>query len=253
MSMKQLKKTGVMLAFLLALALVGSSFASAAVEVEGDAYVGVYSKYLSKGFDYSDGKAVLQGGMDLSAYGFTFSVWSNAQLKSSDDIGSGINETDFYIDYTFSAGEIASVSVGTGHYTYSYANEENESENEAYVGVAFDVLFAPEFYVTYGWDVPGDDGMAGLFYKLSGSHEIELTEVAALTLGALLSYNQESYFAGDYSAFHNYEITAALDYALNDNWSLTGEVLFSDALSDDAEDAGIEDEFVGGLSVTFSF
>lgn len=251
--MYQVRRTGIVLAFLLAMAVGWTSVATAAIEVEGDAYVGVYSKYLSKGFDYSDGKAVLQGGMDLSAYGFTLSVWNNAQLSATDDYGSGVNETDFYIDYTFSAGEITSVSLGTGHYTYSFADDANESENEAYVGVAFDVLFAPEVYVTYGWDVPGDDGMAGLFYTISASHGFELNEKTALTFGALVSYNQESYFAGDYSAFHNYEATATLDYVLNDNWSLTGEAIFSDALSDDAEDEGVDDEFVGGLNITFSF
>jgi len=251
--MKQLRHAGMVLALVLALVVSFGAVASAEIEVEGDAYVGVYSKYLSKGFDYSDGKAVMQGGVDLSAYGFTLSVWSNAQLSSTDNYGSGVNETDFSIDYTLSVGEITSVSLGTGHYTYSFADDANESENEAYVGVAFDVLFAPEIYVTYGWNIPGDDGMTGLFYTFSGSYEIELSEEAALTLGALVSYNQESYFAGDYSGFHNYEASAALEYALSDNWSLSGEAIFSDALSDDAEDEGVEDEFVGGLNIVFSF
>lgn len=251
--MNRVGRPVLVLAMLLALVVGFGTVASAAVEVEGDAYVGVYSKYLSKGYDYSDGEAVLQGGMDLIAYGFTLSVWSNAQLKSTDNYGSGVNETDFYIDYTFGLGEVVSISVGNGHYTYSFADDANESENEAYLGVTFDVLFAPEVYVTYAWDVPGDDGMTGLFYTVSGSHGFDLNEKTALTVGGLVSYNQESYFAGDYSALHNYEVTAALDYALNDNWNLTGEAVFSDALSDDAEDAGVEDEFVTGLTVTFSF
>ena len=183
-----MKRLSLVLAAMLVLVMGTNCFA---VEVEGDAYVGVYSKYLFKGFDYSDGKAVLQGGMDLSANGFTLSVWSNAQLSSTDNFDSGVNETDFYLDYTFSVGEITSVSLGNGHYTYNAP----VTENEAYVGVAFDVLLAPEVYVTYAWDVPGEEN--GFFFTVSGSHGIELNEETALTLGALVSYNQQSYFAGD--------------------------------------------------------
>jgi len=250
--MKQMRKVGVMLTFLLALAVVWGSVAVAAVEVEGDAYLGVYSKYLSKGFDFSDGKAVLQGGMDLSAYGFTLGVWSNMQLESTDDYSSRINETDFNLDYTFSLGEITSVSLGNMHYTYNFEDWTNDAENEAYVTVALDVPFYPEFTVTYGWDVD-DEGMTGLLYSLSGSHEFELNEEALLTLGALVRYNQESYFVGDYNEFHNYELTASLDYALTENWSLTATILHSDALSDEAEDEGVDSEFVSGLDVTFAF
>jgi len=250
--MKQMRKIGVMLTFVLALAVVWGSVAVAAVEVEGDAYLGVYSKYLSKGYDYSDGKAVLQGGMDLSAYGFTLGVWSNMQLESTDDYSSRVNETDFNIDYTFSLGEITSVSLGNGHYTYNFEDSANDAENEAYLTVGLDVPFYPEFTVTYGWDV-ADEGMTGLFYSLSGSHEFELSEETVLTLGALVSYNQESYFAGDYNGFHNGELTAALDYALSENWSLTATALYSDALSNDAEDEGVDGEFVTGLDVTFAY
>jgi hypothetical protein len=75
-----------------------------------------------------------------------------------------------------------------------------------------------------------------------------------LTLGALASYNQESPFLGDYSDFHNYELSASLDYALSDNLGLSASFLYSDALSDDAEDIGaIEDETVAGLSIAFNF
>lgn len=250
--MNKVKKTVFVILMLSFLVVGWGAVASAAVEVEGDAYIGVYSKYLSKGFDYSDGKAVLQGGMDLSAYGFTLGVWSNMQLKSTDDYDSRVNETDFNIDYTFALCEGASMSLGNMHYTYNFPGEDNDSENEAYVALALDVPFSPELTVTYGWDVD-NDGLTGLFYKLGGSHELELSEAAALTLGVLVTYNQESYFAGDYNEFHNYELTASLDYALTDNWGLTAGVLYSDALSNEAEDEGVDSEFVGSLNLAFSF
>ncbi|WP_052464629.1 hypothetical protein [Geoalkalibacter subterraneus] len=36
--------------------------ADAAIEVSGDAYIGIYDKYLWRGIDFSAGQPVLQGG-----------------------------------------------------------------------------------------------------------------------------------------------------------------------------------------------
>ena len=65
--------------------------ASAAIEVEGDAYVGYYDKYLWRGFDLSGGTPVVQGGVDLSAKGFTLSYWTNIQTKDDVVLGSEVN------------------------------------------------------------------------------------------------------------------------------------------------------------------
>jgi hypothetical protein len=190
--------------------------------------------------------------MDLSAYGFTLGYWSNYQLSDgkSEELDRGeITETDITIDYTFDLTDVVSVSVGNLHYTYNYAG----SDDELYLGCAFDVFLAPEFTIYYAWDIDDDSGMDNLFYTLGVSHEFELSDKVLLGLGALASYNQENALVGDYSAFHNGELTAALDYALTDNWSITGAVLYSDALTDDAEDEGVDSETVGSLNVTFAF
>ena len=77
--------------------------AAAAVEVEGDAYAGVFDKYLWRGFDLSGSQAVAQGGVDLSAGGFTLSFWSNAQL--SNDAGEGSERSTIYLIDVFSDGQ----------------------------------------------------------------------------------------------------------------------------------------------------
>ncbi|MDH3997249.1 MAG: hypothetical protein OET90_00275 [Desulfuromonadales bacterium] len=244
-----MKRWSLVLATMLVLVMSTNVFA---VEVEGDAYIGVYSKYLWRGYDLSDGEAVLQGGMDLSAYGFTVSYWSNYQISDGDspELESGeITETDIIIDYTFDATEMLSVSVGNLHYYYNSTG----SDDELYLGFAVDTLLAPEFYTYYAWDVEDDSGMDGLFFTLGVSHELEPCENVLVGLGALVGYNQENPLVGDYSNFHNAELTVSADYALNDNWSITGGLLYSDALTDDAEDEGVEDEVVGSLDVTFAF
>ena len=77
--MKKLVSVGIVL-FVLSIAV--STSALAAIEVEGDAYLGVYDKYLWRGFDLSGSKPVAQGGIDVSAGAFTLSTWTNVQLSS---------------------------------------------------------------------------------------------------------------------------------------------------------------------------
>ncbi|MCD4689358.1 MAG: hypothetical protein K8R55_08500, partial [Desulfuromonadaceae bacterium] len=83
---------------LIAVLLLGTTFtvsSQAAIEVEGDAYAGIWDKYMWRGFNLSDSRPTLQAGLDLSAGGFTLSTWHNWQLNSSDNLRSGeMNETD---------------------------------------------------------------------------------------------------------------------------------------------------------------
>jgi hypothetical protein len=81
-------------------------------------------------------------------------------------------------------------------------------------------------------------------------------------LGASASYNVESeYSIGDYSDFHNGELTASMSVPVNEAISITPKIGYSFALSDDAEaaieslsaDGDESDFFYGGLNMTLSF
>lgn len=244
-----MKKVSVVL---IAALLFAASFVStsvAAIEVEGDAYVGVYDKYLWRGFDLSGSKAVAQGGVDISAGNFTLSYWSNMQLSS--DAGAGlesgeITETDIVLDYSFDLNDLVSVSVGD----IFYSLEGMKDTNELYLSVALNTILEPSFTIYYDWDQADEDG---LFYSASIGHSFELSDKASLSLGALVSYNQEcDYSVGDYSDFHNYELSAGVDYAVTDQISISPSIMFSEGISDEAK-AAIDSEFLTGVSVTFTF
>jgi uncharacterized protein (TIGR02001 family) len=262
----EMKKWSVLLIAVLVFAATTMVPAAQAVEVEGDVYVGVYDKYLWRGINLSGSQPVLQGGVDLSAKGFTVSYWTNVQLSHSsqgdiDTDGDGINdtsvldgdeatETDIILDYSFDVNDLLSVSIGDIYYTFNVPG----STHELYLGASLNTLLAPSFTVYYDWDAANEADLDGLFYTAAIEHGFELSDSLGLTLGALASYNQKSPFLGDYSDFHNYELSASLDYALSDNLGLSASFLYSDALSDDAEDIGaIEDETVAGLSIAFNF
>jgi opacity protein-like surface antigen len=230
--------------------------AAAAIEVEGDAYAGIYDKYMWRGFNLSGSKPVLQMGTDISAKGFTFSYWTNTQLSS----GGGykhdeITETDVVLDYSFDVNDLLSVSVGDIYYNF---NAEGNT-HELYLSAGLNTILAPSLTIYYDYDAASGgaaDGsdLAGLYYALAVGHDLELAENLGLSLGAALNYNDESPFVGEYSEMHNYELSVGVSYAVNDQISIDASAIYSDAISDEAELAiGKDGESTGGVSVTLAF
>lgn len=243
-----MKKLRVMLATI-ALAALATSPALAAVEVKGSAYAGYFDKYLWRGHDLSGSLPVVQGGVNLSTHGFTLGYWTNIQTKT--DQGAGLNggdatETDITLDYTFSPVDKVSVSVGN----IWYALDGLEDTKELYLGVGLAVPAAPAFKVYYDYDMAEE---AGLFFTASVGHSLAVAETLSLSAGALISYNDKSdYAVGNYSDWHNYELSAGATFAVTNQLSVTPSLLFSSPISDDAKTA-IDSETLVGLTATFSF
>lgn len=233
---------------LIAVLVMGAASPALAVEASADAYLGIHNMYLWRGFDLSpDADFVVQPGMDVSLEAgpgsLTFSYWSNYDEDSGE-----MNETDVVIDYSFDIGEYVSLSLGN----IFYSLEGLKDTSELYLALGANVLLSPTVTIYLDYDEADEDG---LFYTLSIGHSFDLAEGLSLSLGALASYNGESdYAVGDYSDFHNAELSAGLDYALTEQFSAGVAATFSTPLSDDAEDiAGLDDEFLIGATITFAF
>lgn len=230
-------------------ALVVSSPVMAAIEVEGDVYAGVYDKYLWRGFNLSGSEPVAQGGVDLTSGNFSLSYWTNVQLSS--DSGEGYKsgeatENDLTLDYSRDITDLVSISVGNIYYMLDGIDDTNE----LYLSVGLSTILEPTLTVYYDWDEAQENG---LYYTASVGHTFDLMEKLSLSLGALLSYNDESdYAVGDYSDWHDYELSASAEYAVTDQLSVSPSFLYSSGISDDAKMA-IDSEMVSGLTVTFTF
>lgn len=115
------------------------------------------------------------------------------------------------------------------------------------------ILFSPTFTIWWDWDAAEEDG---LYYTLDISHSFDLGQWVpntALNLGALVAYNQHTdYAVGDFGGFHNYELSASLDYALTDQLTLSPIVIFSSPISSAAKDL-IDTESAAALNLTFTF
>ncbi len=242
-----MKKWSVLLAALMILGAGMVTTSVAAITVEGDAYVGVFDKYLWRGFDLSDGRPVVQGGVDLSSGNFTVSYWSNWQLSSSDEIPSGeANETDIILDYSFDIGEMLSVSVGD----IWYALDGIEDTNELYLSATVNTLLSPTVGIYWDWDAAEEEG---LYFTADVSHSFDLTDGLSLSLGALVSYNNHcDYSVGDYGGFHNYELSVGMDYALTDQLTVSPAFTYSSGISSAAK-KNIDSEMLAGVNLTFAF
>lgn len=243
-----MQKIRVILASLV-LTLVVASPSLAAVEVEGSAYAGYFDKYLWRGYDLSGGLPVVQGGVNLSSNGFSLGYWTNIQTKT--DVGAGLNggdatETDITLDYSFSPVEKVTVSVGN----IWYALDGLEDTKELYLGLGLDIPAAPAFKIYYDYDMADENG---LFYTAAVSHSLDLAEKLSIGFGALVSFNDKSdYAVGNYSGWHNYELSAGANYAITDQLSVAPSLLFSSPISDEAKIA-IDSETLAGITATFSF
>lgn len=244
-----MKKLNVILAAMILAATIVATPALAAIEVGGSVYVGYFDKYLWRGFDLSGSQPVVQGGVNLSTNGFTLSYWTNVQASS--DEGAGLtageaSETDITLDYTY-ANDNFSVSVGNIYYLL---DEPYNNTNELYLGLTLKTILSPTVKLYYDWDEAEENG---LFYTASVSHSFAPADKVSLAVGALVSYNDECDFSvGNYSDWHNYELSTSLTYAVTDQISITPSFVFSSPISDEAKDA-IDSEVLGGLTVTMTF
>ncbi len=233
--------------------------------VTGDVYVGPVSKYLFRGNDLSKkpygSDFAIQGGIDLYYKAFTLSYWGNALNRYSDGTynRAKVNETDLIIDYAipYTIPYLDNLKFNVG--TLYYAVDASADTNEFYLKASYDTLLKPTFTVYW-------DNMlakkAGLFYSAAISHKISIERnLFAANVGALVSYNQRNPSAaytvegdGVYSGWHNYELTASIDYTPTANITITPSYMFSNGLSSGAKDlVGIGAQNAYGIKAMFAF
>jgi hypothetical protein len=211
--------------------------------VSGSASVDVMSNYVWRGFKLSDG-VVIQPSVGIIYGGFGANLWSNYDT----DLGEH-NETDLTLNYSFS---VEGFSLDAG-YIY-YALEGAEDTQEIYLSVGYDTLLNPVVTLYYDFD-EGD----GAFITASIGHDFELSEGIQLSIGASASYNlKNEYSIGDFSNFHNGELSLSVSFPLRKNITVAPMMACSFPLSDDAEYAieAISDDsriFYGGINLSLNF
>jgi len=229
-----------------------------------DVTLGLYSKYVWRGYELSKDSLVIQPSVTVGYQGFAFNLWGNLDTDQTTALytedGNNWNETDMTLSYDGSYGMLG-YTVG---YIY-YALEGIDDTQEIYGGLSVDVIGTPT--LTVYRDVASAPGW---YITLEVSRSFDLMDNLALNLGAKLSYlavDDETTLAdpndptSSYSDFHDGTLSMSLSYSVTDNLVITPELYYSFALGGDArdvleaasadgDDAGF---FYGGVAAGFSF
>lgn len=237
---------------------------AAAPAVTGTASLGVFNKYIFRGYELSKNSVVIQPGLTASVGGFSASYWGNIDSKEHETQNfvpdrpghKSFNETDLTLSYTKSFGKL-SLTGGYIYYDTKYANETQE----IFGTVTYDIIGKPTLSIFR--DV---DAYPGTYFNFSLAHSIKLPKEITLDLGASVGY-----MSGDgkywktltsstkYSAFHDGMVKAGLTIPLTQKVSLAPVVQYWFPLSDKASkknynpNGRLESNVVGGATITYTF
>ena len=212
-----------------------------------EASVGLYSKYIWRGFELSDDSLVIQPSITASYKGFSANLWANLDTDYYVPGGQKWNETDFTLSYD---GAYEKLGYGVG-WIY-YALDSADDTQEWYGTLSYDVLLAPSLTLYYD-----TDAFPGAWYANLGiSHTFMIAEKYGLDLGASFGYLDDN---EGYSEFHDGRLSASMSFPVGEYIAITPEIYWSFALTDNASDLieggpSNKDNFVyGGVSASFSF
>lgn len=259
--MKKLKV--LILAMVLSLGYLSSSYAED--KVTGSASVGVFNRYVFRGYELSSDSIVIQPSITISYKGFAAGFWGNidsnehpTQSFVPDREGhKSFNETDLTLSYTYAIDKL-SLTAGYIYYGTKYAQETEE----LFLSASYDVITKPT--LTIYRDITS---YPGTYINLSFSHSEPIYKNVTFDIGASFGY-----FSGDddafkteggigkkYRAFHDGMVKAGFTIPLAEKLSLQPVVQYWFPLSDKAKRHGynpnghLDETFVAGFNLTYNF
>ena len=215
------------------LMLSAANTALAETSLSADVAVGVYSKYLWRGYDLGgDADYLVQPEVTFGLAGVSLGVWGNYNEATEK-----LDEVDVSFEYAHDFGEL--ISARLGH--ISYAVKDGADTAEVYVGASLALPVDIALDLNYDYDEA-----EAWFASLGLSKGFRLSE--QLGLNASVAFGCQ-----DFDYLNQGEVGAGLDYSVLERLTFSPAVLYSFPLSRNAEDAGVEDAFVASLTVAYSF
>jgi hypothetical protein len=166
--------------------------------VTGSASLGVYNRYIFRGYEIGQSGLVIQPSLSASYKGFSLTFWGNLDTNQrntktatfSNEFKKGWNETDITLSYTYNVGKLSL----TGGYIY-YGTKYADETEELFITGTYDIISKPT--LTIYRDITN---YKGTYINLSFSHSVPFNKTVALDLGASFGY-----FIGDSDYWRTYQ------------------------------------------------
>ena len=151
-------------------------------KVTGSLSMGLFNRYVFRGYELSRDSIVIQPAVTLNYRGFSVSYWGNIDSNARDtqsyfpsDYGKRgkkwFNETDLAVSYSRSFGKLT-LTAGYVYYNLKYADETEE----LFMAAAYDILGKPALSIYQ--DI---NAYTGTYISLSLGHSFDLLKERGIT------------------------------------------------------------------------
>ncbi|QHI68560.1 TorF family putative porin [Tichowtungia aerotolerans] len=220
------------------------------------AYVDFASAYVFRGVTLNNG-LVMQPGLEASGFAVpeeygsvAVGIWGNYDINNiRDNTGKetgDFSRIDYYVSYSL---PVDAMDVSVGYIEYTYPNGgTSDKELNLTLGSALGTngLYA-SFGINYGVGGEIDDTW---YIQPALSYETDISDALFASAGVSVGYVVD----GDTTGFNDATASLGLDYALNDNWSVSAGLTYiaqldEAVLNDDDYDVAV----VGTVGVGCDF
>jgi hypothetical protein len=231
---------------LMFLCMAASVWSGEEEEVAVNAGLGVFNRYVFRGYEIGQDSAVFQPSLGAAYKGFSVSFWGNidSHEKATQNFvpdrpgQKSFNETDLTLSYTHSLGKLEL----TGGYIY-YGTKYTAETEELYLGASYDTWFKPT--LTAYRDITS---YPGTYITLSLAQSLKFYREMTVDVGA-----SAAYFAGDsgywktyesstggytgkeYQAFHDGRLSLGVSIPMGKNFVIQPLIQYSFPLSSEAK------------------
>jgi len=235
--------------------LLAGPVSAGEITADVNADVSILTDYVWRGQNYGKDGVIEPNFSIAFANGLSLGFWANYNIDEDRYANSHlINEIDYTLDYSFEAGMFG---FSVGYIFYDFPRGGGNTE-EVYAGVSLDTILAPT--LTFYRDV---DSIDGTYISFGIGHDLELNDQATLSLSGSVGWGSASYHDGYFgvkdSSLSDYNLSAAIAYAVTDKVTITPMISWSDFVDSDigdAAEAGFYEEdgnLYGGVNVSYSF
>ncbi|MBN1103105.1 MAG: hypothetical protein JXL84_06805 [Deltaproteobacteria bacterium] len=231
------------------------------------ATMGVFSKYIWRGYELSDDSLVIQPSITVGYKGFSVNLWGNLDTDWDDRVPATSDKTEWTeTDMTLEYGrEFGPVRLAAG-YIY-YALDGIDDSQEVYLSGSWNVLLTPT--LTIYREV---SHLPGWYFKFALGHSFDLGKGISLDLAGSVGYyysDDEAFVEVDdslnpttekYRALHDGNLSVGLKIPLAKYLVLNPTVAYSFPLSNKADNlltstsfSGDSDFLYGGINLTLTF